>query len=97
MPLTLIIVRRPYPRTNRRFSSLRASPNYSFLLFSIACRNGLQPVSCAPSCLPTCQTPEPVCPPSLCVPGCGCPDDTVYDEVKQECVSIASCGMIMYI
>ena len=48
---------------------------------------------CVPSCLATCQTPEPVCAPSSsCVPGCGCPGSTVYDQTQQKCVSPSSCG-----
>ena len=50
-------------------------------------------MSCVPSCLATCQTPEPVCAPSSsCVPGCGCPGSTVYDQTQQKCVSPSSCG-----
>ncbi|XP_019853716.1 PREDICTED: uncharacterized protein LOC109583018 [Amphimedon queenslandica] len=57
-----------------------------------SCNNGLVPVSCSSPCLPTCQIPEPVCSPSLsCIPGCGCPDDTVYDQTKQTCVTPLSC------
>ena len=60
--------------------------------YPLACSDGLQPVSCAPSCLATCQNPEPSCPTSSCIPGCGCPDDTVYDQIKNECVTPSSCG-----
>ena len=50
-------------------------------------------MSCVPSCLATCQTPEPVCAPSSsCIPGCGCPGSTVYDQTQQKCVSPSSCG-----
>uniref|UniRef100_A0A1X7V3D2 Uncharacterized protein n=1 Tax=Amphimedon queenslandica TaxID=400682 RepID=A0A1X7V3D2_AMPQE len=56
-----------------------------------SCSNGLEPVLCAPSCLSTCRIPEPICPISSCVPGCGCPDDTIYDEINKECVLPSSC------
>ncbi|XP_019853361.1 PREDICTED: uncharacterized protein LOC105313106 isoform X2 [Amphimedon queenslandica] len=56
-----------------------------------SCSNGLKPVLCAPSCLSTCHIPEPICPVSTCVPGCGCTNDTIYDEVKEECVLPSSC------
>ena len=69
-------------------------PFKSSLIFnlSVACSNGLKPVLCAPSCLSTCRIPEPICPTSSCVPGCGCTNDTIYDEVKEECVLPSSCG-----
>ena len=65
----------------------------SFTSLALACNNGLVPVSCVSSCLPTCQIPDPVCSPSSsCIPGCGCPDGTVYDQIKQTCINPLSCG-----
>ena len=52
-------------------------------------------MSCVSSCLATCQTPEPVCAPSSsCIPGCGCPGSTVYDQTQQKCVSPSTCGKL---
>ena len=49
-----------------------------------------------PSCLPTCQVPEPSCTPHpFCIPGCGCPNEMVYDETKQQCIQRTSCGKLM--
>ena len=49
-----------------------------------------------PSCLPTCQVPEPSCTPHpFCIPGCGCPGEMVYDETKQQCIQRTSCGKSM--
>ena len=51
---------------------------------------------CGPpvECHPTCSNPNPSClqGADVCVPGCVCPQNTVFDEIHNECVPLSQCS-----
>ena len=50
-----------------------------------------------PDCHQTCNTTGPVVCPRICiVNGCECPDGTVIDEYKNECVTPNECEGMLY-
>ena len=50
-----------------------------------------------PDCHKTCNTTGPVSCPRICiVNGCECPDGTVIDEYKNECVAPSRCEGMLY-
>ena len=55
-------------------------------------------IPCSRSCMPTCQNPQPnnCIKPKDCVPTCGCPDGSVFDEKTQKCVKLHECGKHFY-
>lgn len=69
-------------------------PNSLLPLLS-GCPFNMTIIPCRKNCLPSCHDLEPKgChEPNICTPGCGCPNDYVFDNKTELCVSTSNCGM----
>ncbi|CAB1422352.1 unnamed protein product, partial [Pleuronectes platessa] len=59
----------------------------------VVCLGGMQYHSCASSCGRSCRalSSTETCHPDDCAEGCGCPDGSFYDDVRQRCVQLSQC------
>ncbi|XP_072291333.1 otogelin-like protein isoform X2 [Eucyclogobius newberryi] len=59
----------------------------------VVCLGGMLYHSCVSSCGRSCRAlsgPE-ACDPEECAEGCGCPQNSYYDDVRQRCVQLSQC------
>uniref|UniRef100_A0A3B4UGN6 Otogelin like n=1 Tax=Seriola dumerili TaxID=41447 RepID=A0A3B4UGN6_SERDU len=59
----------------------------------VVCVGGMLYHSCVSSCGRSCQalSNTETCNPDDCSEGCGCPDGSYYDDVRQRCVQLSQC------
>ncbi|XP_077453342.1 otogelin-like protein isoform X3 [Stigmatopora argus] len=59
----------------------------------VVCLGGMLYHSCASSCGRSCRSLSSmeICNPDDCAEGCGCPDGSYYDDMRQRCVRLAQC------
>ncbi|XP_061898588.1 otogelin-like protein isoform X4 [Entelurus aequoreus] len=59
----------------------------------VVCLGGMLYHSCVSSCGRSCRALSSLemCNPDDCAEGCGCPDGSYYDDVRQRCVRLAQC------
>ncbi|XP_077424251.1 otogelin-like protein isoform X1 [Vanacampus margaritifer] len=59
----------------------------------VVCLGGMLYHSCVSSCGRSCRalSSMEMCNPDDCAEGCGCPDGSYYDDVRQRCVRLAQC------
>ncbi|XP_057692652.1 otogelin-like protein isoform X4 [Corythoichthys intestinalis] len=59
----------------------------------VVCLGGMLYHSCVSSCGRSCRalSSMEICNPDDCAEGCGCPDGSYYDDVRQRCVRVAQC------
>uniref|UniRef100_A0A3P8QUJ2 Otogelin-like n=1 Tax=Astatotilapia calliptera TaxID=8154 RepID=A0A3P8QUJ2_ASTCA len=59
----------------------------------VVCLGGMMYHSCVSSCGRSCRamSSNETCTPDDCAEGCGCPDGSFYDDVRQRCVQLSQC------
>ncbi|XP_075894113.1 otogelin-like protein [Nelusetta ayraudi] len=59
----------------------------------VVCLGGMLYSSCVSSCGRSCRALSgmEICNPDDCAEGCGCPDGSYYDDVRQRCVQLSQC------
>uniref|UniRef100_A0A3Q3ASD0 Otogelin-like n=1 Tax=Kryptolebias marmoratus TaxID=37003 RepID=A0A3Q3ASD0_KRYMA len=59
----------------------------------VVCLGGMLYHSCVSSCGRSCRALSSIetCSPDDCAEGCGCPDGSYYDDVRQRCVQLSQC------
>uniref|UniRef100_A0A7N8X403 Otogelin-like n=1 Tax=Mastacembelus armatus TaxID=205130 RepID=A0A7N8X403_9TELE len=59
----------------------------------VVCLGGMLYHSCVSSCGRSCRalSSTETCDPDDCAEGCGCPDGSYYDDVRQRCVQLSQC------
>ncbi|XP_053740656.1 otogelin-like protein isoform X3 [Synchiropus splendidus] len=60
----------------------------------VVCVGGMLYQSCVSSCGRSCRalSSTETCDPDDCAEGCGCPDGSYYDDVRQRCVQLSQCN-----
>lgn len=61
-----------------------------FTCTGVVCLGGMLYHSCVSSCGRSCRalSSTETCNPDDCAEGCGCPDESYYDDVRQRCVQL---------
>lgn len=63
---------------------------FFFYYTGVVCLGGMLYSSCVSSCGRSCRALSgmEMCNPDDCAEGCGCPDGSYYDDVRQRCVQL---------